>query len=150
MKITEEEKEKQTGLTFSESKQAITLPLLTSTCEGGWANLHSCSDRVHFPRWYSRQTSSVNQRESLTFAIDVNNGIFVAAWTCTAVVGEPPVEDGEEPVKGDIYCGWCILFNDDDDDDGWWVPCESMAVVAKLKDMYQVHCLSDLYVWFWH
>lgn len=46
----------------------MTLPFWTSTLCGGCANLHSWSGREHLFRWYSRQTSSCNQRESLTLA----------------------------------------------------------------------------------
>lgn len=48
------------GLTFNESKQAITLPLSTWQLLGGWANLHSSSLREQVPLWNCRHTSSVS------------------------------------------------------------------------------------------
>lgn len=53
-------------LTFSESKQAITLPFSTWQLFVGWANLHSSSLREQFPRWNCRQTSRVSHFVSLT------------------------------------------------------------------------------------
>lgn len=55
-----------TFLTFSESKQAITLPFSTWQLFGGWANLHSSSLREQFPRWNCRHTSRVSHFVSLT------------------------------------------------------------------------------------
>ena len=54
------------------SKQHVTRPFWTSTCGGGWANLHSVSERVHLFRVNSRHTSSVSHRESLTCSGLVN------------------------------------------------------------------------------
>ena len=53
-------------LTFIESKQHVTRPFCTSTCGGGWANLHSTSDLVHLFLVNSRQTSRVSHLESFT------------------------------------------------------------------------------------
>lgn len=53
-------------LTFSESKQAITLPFSTWQLLGGWANLHSSSLREQFPLWNCRHTSKVSHFVSLT------------------------------------------------------------------------------------
>ena len=66
--------------TFMESKHAVTRPFWTSTWGGGWANLHSVSVRVHLLRWYSRQTSRVSQRESLTL-LPIANRLFTMAIT---------------------------------------------------------------------
>lgn len=52
--------------TFSESKQAITLPFSTWQLLGGCANLHSSSPREQFPRWNCRQTSRVSHLVSRT------------------------------------------------------------------------------------
>ena len=52
-----------------ESKQQVTRPFCTSTCGGGWANLHSMSERLHLFLWNSRHTSSVSHLESFTLAM---------------------------------------------------------------------------------
>lgn len=62
-------------LTFSESKQAMTLPFSTWQLLAGWANLHSLSGREHVPLWNSRQTSSVSHfvsRIDVTFTAILN------------------------------------------------------------------------------
>lgn len=54
-----------TFLTFSESKQAITLPFSTWQLFGGCANLHSSSLREQVPLWNWRHTSNVSHFVSL-------------------------------------------------------------------------------------
>ena len=56
------------SLTFRESKQAITLPFSTWQLLGGWANLHSSSEREQVPLWNCLQTSNVSHFVSLTGA----------------------------------------------------------------------------------
>lgn len=78
-------------LTFSESKQAITLPFSTWQLLGGWANLHSSSLREQFPLWNCRHTSRVSHFVSLTEFIPnampkghmIINGIFLK---CKSIV----------------------------------------------------------------
>ena len=59
---------KMHSLTFRESKQAITLPFSTWQLLGGWANVHSSSEREQVPLWNCLQTSNVSHFVSLTGA----------------------------------------------------------------------------------
>lgn len=56
------------ALTLRESKQAMTLPFSTWQLLGGWANLHSSSEREQVPLWNCLQTSNVSHFVSLTGA----------------------------------------------------------------------------------
>ena len=66
-----------------ESKQQVTRPFWISTCGGGWAYLHSSSDREHLLRANSRHTSSVSHLESLPPICDRNTS--AAAGLTSAV-----------------------------------------------------------------
>lgn len=81
----------------------MTRPFWTSTLAGGWANLHSESEREHLERWYSRQTSSWSQRESLALIMLLRLTFTTAILLPTQLLVKP-ADCG--------WCGWC-----------WWWPC---------------------------
>lgn len=68
----------------------MTRPFCTSTLAGGWANLHSLSEREHLLRWNSRHTSNCSHLESLTLSMLFKLTFTTAIAGCSWLLSKTP------------------------------------------------------------